>query len=313
MRLSIGSEELKLLLKAGDIASRARDYGAQLVTPGKKASEICEAVESYIRELGGKPAFPCNLSINDVAAHYTPGLRDDVVIPDDAVVKIDVGVHIDGYIADTATTVDLSGKYEKLLEASLSALEAVKQKIRPGISVYELGKIIGSEIRRRGFKPIKNLYGHTIDRYNLHAGVSIPNYPERLFFGFKLPPGTVVAIEPFATNGKGHVKEGSVVNIYSYTGKRAKVRLSELEERVLDTIIREYRTLPFTPRWLLRSINVDVDVLDSIIKSLKSKKLLNAYPILVESAHGFVAQFEHTFIILEDQVIVSTVSKEEEF
>ena len=142
--------EVEKLLQAGRIAAEARDYGAGLARPGASAREICEEVESLIVKRGGRPAFPCNLSVNEVAAHYTPGVRDDVRLGSGDVVKIDVGAHIDGYIADTAVTVDLGGRHGGLLEASRAALEAVERIMRPGVSVYTLGRTIEQEIRGGG-------------------------------------------------------------------------------------------------------------------------------------------------------------------
>ncbi|MEB3851998.1 MAG: M24 family metallopeptidase, partial [Desulfurococcales archaeon] len=158
----IGEEALQKLLHAGRAASEARDYAAKIVRPGMKASELCEAVEARIVEEGARPAFPCNISISSVAAHYTPSIGEDTTIPEDGVVKIDVGAHVDGYIADTAVTVDLSGAWGRLLEASASALEAAERVLKPGVRLYDIGRAIQQAMRRLGFKPIRNLYGHTI-------------------------------------------------------------------------------------------------------------------------------------------------------
>ncbi len=309
MREEYGEDEIRKLLEAGQIAAEARDYGARIVEAGRRASEVCGEVEKYIVEHGGRPAFPCNISINEVAAHYTPSIGEDAVIPEGAVVKVDVGVHIDGYIADTAATVDLSGSHARLLEASRAALEAVEHVLRPGISLYEIGRVIYSTMKRHGFKPIRNLYGHTIGRYLVHAGVSIPNYPERAMIVLRLRPPKLFAIEPFATNGRGHVVESSKTMIYSYRGRKGRTALGQLEERVLTYIEREYKTLPFTPRWL-RGLASDEEVLMAI-RGLVLKGLLESYPVLVEAGRGLVAQFENTYLMLKDKIIVTTRGGEE--
>ena len=292
------------LVEAGKIAGEARELGASLVKPGASAREICEEVEGYIRKKGAEPAFPCNFSVDEVAAHYTPGLDDDVKLRGIEVVKVDVGAHIEGYIADTAKTVDLSSVYEKLLEASRAALERVLSIMKPNIRVYDIGKAIEAEIRKRGYKPVRNLTGHTIDRWTIHAGTQIPNYPDRAAFHKRLRPGTLVAVEPFATNGRGIVRDGGLVNIYSLIPKKPKYKLSEGEAEILSYIQEHYKTLPFTPRWLLADF--DKREIEAAIKSLVSKGLLYPYPILVEAGRGKVSQFEHTFLILEDRVIVTT-------
>lgn len=272
-----------------------RSEAERLVKPGAKASEVCGRLESLIVELGGSPAFPCNFSVNSVAAHYTPGLRDDVELGEKDVVKIDIGVHIDGYIADTAVTVDLSGEHGKLLEASRRALEEAISVIRPFVSLYEIGRAVESVARSYGVRVVRNLSGHTIERYVIHAGISVPNYAERSLYSVRLPPETLVAIEPFMTYGKGLVKDGAVKNIFALVEKRPKMALSEEEERFLTEIYSRFRTLPFTLRWL-RGWEERAEV---IIASLAAKGAIKEYPILIEVSDSLVAQFEHTIYIEE--------------
>jgi len=302
--MELSEDAVEKLIRAGDIARRAIEFGKSVIRPGKGAREICESIEEYIYNLGGMPAFPCNLSIDHIAAHYTPGLKDDVILNQDSVVKLDIGVSIDGYIADTAITIDLSGMHGKLLEASRVALENVVSRIRPGTSLYEIGKIIESTIRKHGYRVIRNLTGHNISRYTIHAGMSIPNYPDRTLFYKRLKPGMQVAIEPFATDGKGLVKDGSIVNIYSYTGRRPRIKLNEDEDKLLKIIVDRYYTLPFTPRWLRSEL--DVDKLEDLIRSLEAKGSLHGYPVLEEAAKGLVSQFEHTIVVLKDRVLITT-------
>ena len=137
----------------------------------------------------------------------------------------------------------------------------------------------------------------------IHAGESIPNYGDRRDFARRLRPGTLVAVEPFATNGRGLVREGGVVNIYSYPGRPPRRLLTEEERSLLEYIAREYRTLPFTPRWLEPEWGERVE---ELVRGLAAKGALIAYPILVERGRGLVSQFEHTFLILQDRVIVTT-------
>ncbi len=267
------------------------------------AREVCEEVEDYIRRQDAEPAFPCNFSVDEVAAHYTPGVYDDIRLKGTEVVKIDVGAHIDGYIADTAKTVDLSGKYSKLLEASYNALEGVVEIMKPDIRIYDIGKTVEAIIKRHGYKPVKNLTGHTIGHYMIHAGTSIPNYPDRTTFYRRLRVGTLVAVEPFATNGKGLVKEGKTVNIFSLTGRKPRAKLTSLETEALSIIIERFKTLPFTARWLEKDLG---EKADQAVRGLYSKGILHGYPILVEAGKGIVSQFEHTFLLLKNKVIVTT-------
>jgi len=134
------------------------------VKPGVKLEEVAEKVESYIRELGGQPAFPLNISINEVAAHRTPMIGDDEVIPEESVVKVDIGVHFNGYIADTAVTLVFNDKYNKLAEAAADALEKALLAVGPGVRFSKVGAVIETTIKKHGYKAIKNLSGHSLDR-----------------------------------------------------------------------------------------------------------------------------------------------------
>ncbi|AWR97103.1 type II methionyl aminopeptidase [Acidianus sulfidivorans JP7] len=294
-------EELKILLKAGKIAAEARDEGAKMIKPGAKVLDICETVEKMIIEKGAFPAFPCNLSINNEAAHYSPVINDEKTIPEGAVVKLDIGAHIDGYITDTAVTVALDDKYERLREASKDALEAAISNFKAGTDLGEIGKIIEKVIRINGFNPIRNLGGHLIRRYELHAGVFVPNVHER--FGGRIREGNTYAIEPFATNGFGEVIEGKVETIYSLKNPSVK-GLTDEEKIILEAIEKRFKTLPFSERWL--SDLADKETIEKTLKILTKKRALDSYPVLIEVKKGMVSQFEHTVYVDKDQTIVIT-------
>ncbi len=294
-------------LEAGRIAAQVLNEAVRLVEPGVRLIDIVEYVEKRIRELGGEPAFPCNISVNSVAAHYTPQIGDDTTIPEGAVVKIDVGVHVDGYIADTAATVSLDPAYEPLLDAARDALENALAVVGPGVKFSEVGKVVEKAIRARGYNPIVDLSGHSLARYRIHAGDSIPNFHDPYTRG-RFTPGRAYAIEPFATNGVGRVTSLDLVTIYAYTGlPPRRKKLGETEKKVLDEVVKRFRTLPFTERWL-----ADIAPLDQLrqaLTRLARRGLLHAYPVLVEASNGIVAQFEHTVLVLRDQVLVTTMKK----
>ena len=296
-------EELKKLLKAGEIAKTVREEAARKAKPGMKLLELANYVENRIRELGGEPAFPVNLSINEVAAHYTPLADDEKTIPDNSILKIDIGVHVDGYIADTATTVTFNPVFEGLVEATRKALEKVLEIVRPGIRANEIGRVIEETIKSTGYKVIKNLSGHSISRYMIHSGRSIPNYNE-LFNRFRLEDG-VYAIEPFATNGYGLVKNGPITTIYALKGTGRKP-LTHTAKKLVDKIWSERRTLPFCERWYVKLFN-SITALRNTIKILENKGIILKYPILVEKGNGMVSQHEHTIVISGKDVIVTTL------
>ncbi|BFH74441.1 type II methionyl aminopeptidase [Sulfurisphaera javensis] len=292
---------LELLKKAGKIAAKARDIGAKAIKPGAKVYDICEEVEKIIVEEGAKPAFPCNLSINAEAAHYSPKIDDEKTIPEGAVVKLDVGAHIDGYITDTAVTVVLDDKYQKLAEAAKDALQAAIANMRPGVDLGEIGKNIEKIIKMYGFKPIKNLGGHLIKRYELHAGVFVPNIYERGLG--RVIEGNTYAIEPFATTGEGEVIEGKEVTIYSIKSLNAR-NLTDEEKKFLDEIYQRANMLPFSERWL-KDLG-EPEYIRQMLKILVRRGALRAYPILIEIRKGLVSQFEHTVLVSKDGAEIIT-------
>ena len=298
------SEELEKISLAGRIAAEARDFGASLVRPGASAREICEEVESLIQKRGATPAFPCNFSINDVAAHYTPGISDDVRVPDKAIVKVDVGASVDGYLADTAVSVVVgSSELTAVMESAREALEAAASVISPNVRVFDIGRAIERAITSRGYRPIRNLTGHTMSRYVLHAGESIPNYGDRSTFYRRLRPPVLVAIEPFSTPGRGLVVDGPNAYIYSATGREPKAA-SDLAKAVLSYVLERYRTLPFAVRWLFPEWKETE--LTRALEELTRLRALYRYPVLIEASRAPVAQFEHTFYVTQAGVIITT-------
>ncbi len=295
------------LLKAGSVAAKVRDLAPSIVKPGESCRRICEYLEDETRRLGAQPAFPCNISINEVAAHYTPGLRDDCIIPDEGLVKVDVGASVEGYIADTALTVVVGDRWSSLAEAAREALEAVTKILKPGMRLYDIGRTIEVTVKRRGFKPVRNLSGHSIDRYRIHAGLVVPNHADRTAWLHRLTPGLTVAVEPFVTNGRGFVREASTVNIYAYTGRKPKTPLTSEEEKLLSAVVERFKTLPFTLRWLTDVM--PVDKLETAARGLTVKGLLHGYPVLIEAGKGMVAQYEHTFYVSRDRVYVVTLEE----
>lgn len=289
-------DEVKKYKRAGEIAKRAREYAEKIVKPGAKLLELAEAIEGEIRRLGGEPAFPVNIGVNHIAAHYTPTPDDRSAVPDNSVVKVDIGVHVDGYIADTAATVCLSPALEGLVEASRLALERVVEAVRPGMRAKEIGRIVEEVITKMGYKPIKNLSGHNIDRWKIHGGKSIPNHNDP-FATWRLMDGAY-AVEPFATNGVGLVEEHSLVTIFALKEEKRGRGAGDFYAKVYGA----RRTLPFTLRWYKGEAD-----LERGMARLREMGLLIEYPVLVERSSKPVSQFEHTFIVSGKEVIITTL------
>jgi len=287
----------KAIIKAGQIAIEAKKYARSFVKKGTPLLDIAEKIESKIIELGGKPAFPTNISINEVAAHYTPFYNDESLAH--GLIKIDLGVSVEGWIADTAFSLDLENNEEnkKLIEASKKALENAQKILKIGISTNEIGKIIEETIEAQGFLPIRNLSGHEMEKNELHAGLSIPNINEKK--GMILKKG-LYAIEPFATNGSGRVYDGKPSGIYILTDSK-NIR-SPIAREILNFILEEYYNLPFCSRWLVKKFGAKALF---GLKQLEENGNLHHFPQLIEIGKGKVAQTENT-ILVEEEVRVTT-------
>jgi methionyl aminopeptidase len=298
-------EELEKYRKAGRITVEVMRKAKKLVSKGRKLLTICEVLENEIIRLGAKPAFPVNISVNQIAAHYTSPIDDELKIPERAIIKIDLGAHIDGYISDHAQTFLVGGTktFQKLKKTAEQALQNAVDFIKPGVRPSEIGEVIENTIRNDGLIPITDLTGHVIKRWKLHSGTSIPNYKPKLdVFGTKLKLGQVLAIEPFVTTSKGSEKiyDESYSFIFSQIGKKTK---SE-DGKVLLEEIEQYNRLPFALRWL-KDLYAETRIFEAI-KELISYKTLNRYPMLVSKSQTPVAQAEHTVIITEDGCEVIT-------
>jgi len=286
-------EILEKYREAGRILKIVRAEAVEMVKVGNSLLKVADFVETRTIELGGKPAFPCNISRNEEAAHATPKAGDSDVFGKD-MVKLDLGVHVDGYIADSAVTVDLSGNSD-IVKAAEEALAAAIDVARPGITTGKIGAAIESSIRSYGLNPISNLTGHGLSCYEAHDNPSVPN--RHVEGGAILKEGDVLAIEPFATNGAGLVHDGNWAEIYSIIRKKP-VRLPDVRNVLKQA--EEYKELPFAKRWL------NSDKLEFALLQLEKAGILHAYPVLIESAGGLVAQAEHTIIITQDGCEVTT-------
>ena len=142
-------------IRSGQIAARILRDVAKEVRPGVKVLRVCTLAERKIVELGAKPAFPCNVSINNEAAHYTSPHGDIRVFPDSGLVKVDLGANVNGHLSDTATTVDLDGSYEKFIVAARKALDAAIEIVRPGTRLGEIGAAIEQAIKSEGLRPVQ--------------------------------------------------------------------------------------------------------------------------------------------------------------
>jgi methionyl aminopeptidase len=289
-------------VKAGRIAAEVRELARKKDWVGKTLYEICETVESEIQSRGGKCAFPVNASLNEVAAHYTAEPNDPKTLSSSDLIKIDLGVQINGFIADTAVTISYDPEFEILVQTAEEALRNAMSIIKEGTKSSDVGRTIQKTVEQYGLKPIANLSGHSLGQYTIHAGKSIPNMWS--IGSFTLSSKEAYACEPFVTTGKGlgYVRDGKTKNIFGLVSR--KKTKNENANRLVDFIWENFNMLPFSLRWITKEIDEREarPLLDELIKN----KLVRAYPVLVEANEQRVAQAEHTFIPTQNGALVTT-------
>ena len=290
-------------VKAGKIAGEVRENVRQKDWIGSTLAEICDYVESEIIKRGAKCAFPVNTSLNEVAAHYTAEPNDPKTVSDSDLVKIDLGAQINGYIADTAVTVNYDPQYDSLVQAAENALQAAMSMIKVGVKSKDVGRKIQNTIMDMGLKPIANLSGHSLDQYTIHAGKTVPNMWTIGSFSFS--ENEAFACEPFVTtkNALGFVRNGKIKNIFALSSR--KMTKDDEADKLLEYIWNNFNMLPFALRWIVKEWEEKEArrLLDFLVK----KKVVKAYAILVEANGKTVAQAEHTFIPTQTGVTVTTI------
>jgi len=295
--------QLEDYLKAGNIAGEVRENVRKKDWIGSTLAEICDYVESEIIKRGAKCAFPVNTSMNEIAAHYTAEPNDPKTVSDTDLVKIDLGAQINGYIADTAVTVNYDPQYDQMVQTAEDALQNAMSMIKAGVKSKDVGRTIQKTIQDMGFKPIANLSGHSLDQYTIHAGKTVPNMWTIGSFSFS--ENEAYACEPFVTtkNALGFVRNGKIKNIFALVSR--KKTKDEEADRLTDYIWNNFNMLPFALRWLLKEW--EEKEARRLLEILVKKKVVHAYAILVEANGKTVAQAEHTFIPTQSGATVTTM------
>ena len=299
-------ETIQKCIKAGKLAAQVRREGAKkLAVVGTSFVEVMDYCEKKILELGGGIAW-AQMALNDTAAHYCPEENDESVSKEGDLIKIDIGVHIDGWIADNAMTVEVgSNEFSDMIKASQNALKAAIKLVEPGRQLWELGEAQLSEAEALGFTTVKNLSGHTLAPYTVHAGTSIPSFNTK--DKKELQEGWQIAIEPFVTNGDGLIKEKGKASIFMVESNRG-VR-SPYARKILDQV-KSQNGLPFTTRWLTRTLGPGAAALG--LRELERSEIIKEYPPLVEISGGMVTQFEHSMIV-QDKPLVYTKHEDDDW
>jgi methionyl aminopeptidase len=284
--------------KAGEISSQIMAKAIKLSKPETPLLEIAEALEKDVEKLKVKWAFPINLSINEIAAHYSPFNEDKTVAS--GLLKIDLGISVDGFISDIARSVDMTpeNKHKDLIKSSETALSNAVKTAKFGIEIREIGAAIHDSITKAKFSPVRNLSGHQLEKFMIHSGLNIPNYDNGNTA--KLEEG-IYAIEPFATAGEGIVQDSKPSGIYMLQHDKP-VRDAKTRE-ILEFIGKEYSTLPFSGRWIIKKFGLRALL---SLKSLEQSEILHHFSQLVEKSRMPVSQCENTILVEKDKISVLT-------
>jgi len=282
-------ETIRKQIEAFEKMKVVLEYAKTLIRPNVKILDIAEAVEKKIFEVGAKPAFPVNIGINEIAAHYTPSFDDQTVLKEGDMVKVDIGLHVDGYISDNAFTIFVGKNSHPMIDVAKKAVEEARKVLRENVKIKEISEVIENVVSSSGFKVVRNLTGHFLDRYVVH-GISIPNVKNEI--EIQIPKGQVVAIEVFVTNGSGWVKESSEVQIFQFREDRGSRFLEG--KKILEMSKKDFEGLPFAKRWIK---DIQKAKLDLVLRDLKNRGCLIDYPVLKEDDNSLVAQWEESFIV----------------
>jgi len=296
----MNTKELSDYKQAGEIAKKIIAYAKSIIKPNILLLEIAQKIHKKIEELGAQPAFPVNLSIDDIAAHYHPTLEDETLAT--GLIKVDIGIHVNGFIADTAFTIDLTpdNQHKELIQASKQALNNALSLLKqnPDSTLNQIGETIQTTIEEKGFSPIINLSGHSLSNYELHSGITIPNYANNN--PQTLEPGAY-AIEPFATTGEGKIYEGQSSNIFQVINP--KNTRSANARKIFDYVWQKYKLLPFSLREIQEKFKTSAR---TSLRELEQAGIIKNFAQLVEKSHKPVSQAEHTIIKTKDNEIIVT-------
>lgn len=300
--------DLKLLKKAGELNFKTQKYAQKIIKVGCDLSRVGVEIDKYILDNGAVPAWPVNLSINNEAAHNSYDLENPVILKEEDILKVDVGVSMDGFIADSAQTIIFNKKHEALKDASLKALSSVKKYLIDNYKtgkISDIGKIIENEITSRGFKPIRNLTGHAIERFEPHASPAIPNTVSDMHIPLteiNLP----FAVEPFASTGDGFVTEAEKILIFQHIEDRP---IRNKDAKLLLEEIHKYQGTPFSEYWIGKTLNTFQK--RYALRELLKNEIISSFPVLVDRKDSFVSQAETTFVIDKKEGLIDLVKIDE--
>ncbi|CEL60131.1 methionyl aminopeptidase [Rhizoctonia solani AG-1 IB] len=318
--------------RAAEVHRQVRAHARKHIRPGQTMTEIANNIEEGVRALvevqgrdkGGMEAenwrvagigFPTGLSLNECAAHYTPNAGDTRVLQQKDMLKVDIGVQVNGRICDSAFTLSFEPTYDALLAAVKDATNTGVREAGIDVRLGDIGAaiqevmesyevVVGTNTYQ--VKSIENLSGHSIDKYRIHGGKTVPIV--KTADQTKMEEGELFAIETFGSTGRGRVIESGDCSHYAkMRNPRGTLRL-ESAKSLLRSIDKHFGTLPFCRRYLDRYGESKYLL---ALKSLVQEGIVQDYPPLTDVKGAMTAQFEHT--ILLRPTVKEVVSRGEDY
>jgi len=309
-REKVQESQYENLREAAEAHRIVRQWAKSWIKPGMKMIDIADTIETSLRKtldvdgLKRSIAFPTGLSLNHVAAHYTPNAGDTRVLQETDVLKVDIGLQVNGWIVDSAFTMAFDPMYDPLLQTVREATNAGVKAAGIDVRLCEVGEAIeevmtSGEVtigkRTHQIVPIRNLMGHSLGVYTIHAGKSVPCI-KGSGDQTKMEEGDLFAIETFGSTGHGFVNDDMEISHFMKAphlppgGIRGGPKAKEL----YNFINKNYSTLAFARRWLDQA---GITRYAIALKNLTDCGAVNPYPPLVDAEGSFTAQFEHTLCL----------------
>lgn len=306
----------------GDIMNDLHDK--HIVVPGNSINNIVDYIENSIFDkinydsnipLTGGCAFPVNISVNEIVAHYTSSSKnDDYILKKNDIVKVDFGVHKNGSIIDSAQTFHFDSKYDEFVEYSKKCTDYAVSLCGPDVNLGDLGKDIEEYVKSKEIHidnklyqlhTLKELSGHNIGEYLIHKSKALPNcaikYPVRM------EEGDFFAVEPFiSTCAESYYDSPTNLFMVAKNYNNLIYLLCGDELELFNKIIKQYLTLCFCDKWLEK----DIDKFDfNIFKNIIDKKIIEEYKTIYVLKDNYVSQFEHNVYIKSNGIIQLTKNK----
>jgi curved DNA binding protein len=302
---------------AGKIVNAVLERVIAKATAGASVAEICEfgdkELDAELAKVYAKKkmekgiAFPTCVSANEIAGHYSPLKSETTTLKDGDLVKIDLGVHIDGFIAVAAHTVvvggqAVDGKKADVVLAAYNALQGALRTMKPGNTNYDVTDVIGQVAESYKCQPLEGVLSHELKKHLLDGNNVIIN---KATFDQKVEEhefnlNEVFGLDVFVSTGEGKTKETEYRStIYKRAIERTYTLKLKASRAFYAEAVDKYPTMAFTLRSFADETSAKLGVSEAV-----KHDLFHAYPVLTEKAGEFIAHFKYTVAIMKNGISI---------